>query len=153
MSARAAAPKLSAFAPADEMVAEMLEDVTRRQDNARLSPKERKLLQDARRKEQERTAKAKAKAASQADQRTFLLLPAALKAKIETIAMSQGIPVSQVVAFLLFDALGRMEDGDIDFGPYLEPSYSPKYAWELIHPNDSERIQKRLDKFEKKSRR
>lgn len=152
MSARAA-PKLSAFAPADEMVAEMLEDVTRRQDDARLSPRERKLLQDARRKEQERAAKAKAKAASQADQRTFLLLPAALKAKIETIAMSQGIPVSQVVAFLLFDALGRMEDGDIDFGPYLEPSYSPKYQWELIHPNDSERNQKRLDKFQQKSRR
>lgn len=145
-------PKLSAFAQADEAVAEILEGVSRRQEEAQLSPKERKLLQDARRKDDARAAKAKAKAASQADQRTFLLLPAALKSKIETVAMSQGIPVSQVVAFLLFDALGRMEDGDIDFGPYLEPSFSPKYAWELIHPNDAERNQKRLDKFQRKSR-
>lgn len=152
MNARSA-PRLSAFAQADEAVAEILEGVSRRQEEAQLSPKERKLLQDARRKDEERAAKAKAKAAAQADQRTFLLLPAPLKSKIETIAMSQGIPVSQVVAFLLFDALGRMEDGDIDFGPYLEPSYSPKYQWELIHPNDFERNQKRLDKFQRKPRR
>ncbi len=148
----ARAPRLSAFAPADEVVAEMLGQAERRQDEARLNPRERKLIQDARRKEELRAEKARAKAASQADQRTFLLLPAALKARLETIATSHGIPVSQAVAFLLFDALGRLDDGEIDFGPYLEPSYSPKYEWELVHPEDRERSQKRLDKKQKNRR-
>lgn len=149
---RPAAPKLAAVAM-DEAVAEILEDATRRRDEMALSARERKLLQDARRREQARAEKARAKAASQADQRTFLLLPAALKAKVEALALGHGVPVSQVVAFLLFVALERLEDGEVDFGPYLEPSYSPKFDFELVHPADFERVNRRVEKLRSKGRR
>ncbi len=141
------APRINAFdAPSDAIVAEILSDRERRQDELRLTADERKKLVQERKRQEKRAAAAQAKAASQADQRTLLLLPVELKAKLEALANELKCPVSQVATFLLFSALEREQD----FGAHLSASYSPRYEHELIHPKDAERAARRIEQKQKK---
>ncbi len=140
---------LNAFTPADEMVAEILSDANRRQDELQLTPQERKRLADQRRKDAARKARADKKAHDHAPNRTVLLLPTDLKDRLESIANWQGLPVSQVATFLLYEAISQFDTGAINFAPHKTPSYSPRYQSELIHPLDAERRQRRVEKKSK----
>ncbi len=54
-------------------------------------------------------------------------LPPGMKDKIAQESIRLGIPASQLAAFLLADALARLDAGEIDPTPYLAPSTSPKF--------------------------
>jgi hypothetical protein len=136
--------------PADEVVADILSDSERRQDEMKLSPKERQALLAARRRESERQEKASRKAKEQEAHRIFLLLPTDLKERLVGIAGWNGTSVSQVVTFLLYEAVAQYEAGQIDFSGHKSPSYSPRYVSELVHPKDAERQQRRSAQKRKK---
>lgn len=145
------APIIPAFnLPADATVAEMLGDVERRQEEMRLSPEERRKLAEMRQKEQAKRERAKQKAEQQAPNRIFLLMPVELKANLERIAAQEGVPVSQLCTFFLYESLRGFEAGTFQIGAYKQPSYSPRYDAELIHPSDTERRQRRNAQKDKK---
>ena len=149
--AKKTAPYIAAFdSPADEVVADILSENTRRQEELRLTPAERKRLLEDRRRQEERRAKERARSQSQAANRTVLLLPVDLKDSIEKIAAEHGCPISQVVTFFLYEALRSYEAGAFQIHSYKSPSYSPRYTAELIHPLDAERRQRRIEKKQEK---
>ncbi len=134
---------LPAFSsPADEVVSEILGEAGQRQAEMRLSAEERQMLIEARRKAQEKKEKARQKAQRQNPRRLHVLLPEDLKQQLQQLAEGYKVPTSQVVAFLLYEALGLYPDGEPDFTPYLYPSKSPRYESNLIHPQDPKARQK-----------
>ncbi len=134
----------------DPMVREMLSEVGRKDEEAKLTPKERKLLTSMRKKEAERKAKAAQKTANQAKNRQHLLLPVNLKTDLDEIAKWHKTTVSQVVTFLLYEAVKAYQSGQINFTEYKNQSYNPRYDFELIHPNDDERQARRSAQKKKK---
>jgi len=128
--------------PADEQVAAILSEGERRFEEMSLSREERARLIEMRRKEAEKKRKAKEKAATQKENRFHILLPKHLKQRIAELANEHGVSESQVVAFLLFEAIARYEKGEIGFWGHKYPSKSPRYAWKLIHPNTEEQEKK-----------
>lgn len=131
---------LSAFEGYDEGIRLLLEETQRREEESRLSPAMRKKMAELKKKEEERKRKAREKASRQKPNRIHLLLPRSLKEKIADISNEQGVSESQVVTFLLFDSIERYERGEIGFWGFKYPSNSPRYAWKLVHPKDTERI-------------
>ena len=127
---------------ADDVVAEILGDADRRQDELKLSPEERKRVIETRRKTQAKQEAARNKAEKQKPNRLHLLLSQDLKGQITEIAELLRIPMSQVVTFLLYEAFERYTRGEIDFDPFLTSSKSPRYDFNLIHPKDAEREEK-----------
>ncbi len=123
----------------DPMVREMLNEVGRKDEEAKLTPKERKLLTSMRKKEAERQQKARQKAEAQSANRMHLLVPLALKNDLEQVAKEEGVSTSQLVTFFLYYAMGDYQQGKIHLKNYKHPSYSPRYEHELIHPQDEER--------------
>jgi hypothetical protein len=97
---------------ADGTVAEILGEAGRRQAEMRLSSDERKMLIETRRKAQEKKDKARRKAEAQKANRLHVLLPKQLKKHVQKLAARYRIPVSQVVAFLLYEGLEQHPDGE-----------------------------------------
>jgi hypothetical protein len=127
---------------ADEAVNEILGEADRRQAEMRLSAEERRMLLEARRKAQEKREKARRKADAQRANRLHVLLPEHLKAQVQALAEQYRVPVSQVVAFLLYEGLERYGGEPVDFTPHLYPTRSPRYDANLIHPKDPKRPRK-----------
>lgn len=138
---------LSAFEGYDEGLRLLMEETERRAEESRLSPQERKKLAEMRRKEEEKKRKAKEKAEAQKANRVHILLPKDLKQIIGEIAREHSISESQVVTFLLFEAVDRYEKGEIGFWGFKHPSKSPRYEYNLIHPKDTERRLRKNEKF------
>jgi hypothetical protein len=139
---------LTAFnSPADATVESILNEETRRRDEMQLSPEERKHLIEQRRKDAARKQAAQEKARSQ--NRVTLILPPDLSKRIEGIAHWQGVTSSQVVTFFLYETLTQYERGAIRFDEFKQPSYSPRYDFELIHPQDTTRQNRRSAKKQK----
>lgn len=148
MSPRKDDPILDTFsAPLDETVASILNEETRRRDEMQLSPQERKRVIETRRKEAARKQAAKEK--SKARNRVMLDLPINLVERLEKIALWQGVTTSQVVTFLLYEAVSQYEQGAIRFDEHKCTSYNPRYDFELIHPQDAERQKRRSAKKQK----
>jgi hypothetical protein len=137
--------------PLDDTVAAILEDQQRRFDEMRLSPEEKRTLREKRRKDEEKKHKMKAKAQAQKPNRTLTYLPVALRERIEQIATHESVSMSQVITYLLFEALERLDKGEIGFWGNKQPSKSPRYDWILIHPQDIERTEKKPLQKTKKS--
>lgn len=137
---------------ADQVVEEILGDADRRRDELKLSPEERKRLIANRRKEQVRKDRAKEKAAAKKANRTELLLPTNLKAHLAKLAQEASVTESQLVTFLLFEAVALLEAEKIDIGPYLSISANARYDFNLIHPQDTERAAQLSKKRQRRSR-
>lgn len=133
---------LSAFEGYDEGLRLLMEESERRAEESRLSPQERKKLAELRRKEEERKRKAKEKAEARREQKMTIDIPANLKKEIQLISNKEGVTISQVITFFLFEAVERYQKNEIGFWGYKHPSKSPRYSWNLVHPNDSERNEK-----------
>lgn len=131
----------------DETVASIMDKETSRRDEMQLSPAERRKVIEQRRKDTARKEKAKAKARSQS--RVTLIIPNTLMQRIESIATWHGVTTSQVVTFLLFEAADLYEKGAIRFDGHKQPSYNPRYDFELVHPKDTERQSRRSAKKRK----
>jgi hypothetical protein len=137
---------LSAFEGYDEGLRLLLNESERRAEDSRLSPQERKKLAQMRRKEEERKRKAQEKAEAQKANRFHVLLPKDLKRRLEEIAAEHGVSESQVVTFLLFEAVDRYKKGEIGFWGFKYPSKSPRYQFNLVHPKDTERESRKNEK-------
>ncbi|WP_322806130.1 hypothetical protein [Thermanaerothrix sp.] len=151
MSKRKDEQVLSAFEGYDEGVRFLLEESQRRAEESRLSPEERKRVAEWRRKEEERKRKEKEKAKARQPNRMTVDLPTNLREMLEEIAQKEKVTVSQVITFFLFDSAERYQKNEIGFWGFKYPSESPRYEWILVHPNDTERMEKVESRKNKKS--
>jgi len=135
-------PAIQPIPPVDEQVAEILSERQRHFDELRLSKKEREALAKARRKEEERKRKEKARALAREKNRVTTYLPTNLIETLERIAEAEGVSVSQVITFFLFEMVDRYDRKEVGFWGFKYPSRTPRYPWILVHPKDSERMQK-----------
>jgi hypothetical protein len=116
----------------DPAVAAIMGDRDRKEAEARLP-----------REERSKKSKERKKAADRLAGRVNLDLPPALKKQVFDLAVEQGIPASQIVAFFLADGLRRLAAGEVDLRPYKRASESPRYDWNLDIPEYTEKPRKR----------
>jgi len=135
-------PALRPPEPLDDIVAGILDDQQRRFEEKRLSQAEREKLLRLRRKEEEKKRKAKEKAAAQKANRVLTYLPASLRDAIEQIALKEQVSMAQVITFFLYEAAERYEANEMNFWGCKHRSESPRYEWILVHPKDTERMEK-----------
>ena len=64
-------------------------------------------------------------------------LPPLITNQIDAIAEDEGIPKSQLVAFLLHHALQDFAAGEIDLSPYKRFSRVPRFEWMLDLPDQN----------------
>ena len=104
----------------DPAVESLLGQGQRRQAESHLPQAER----SQKRKERERAQKRLAK-------RINLDLPLDLKKKLETWAKKEGVPISQLVAFLLYDPVQQLDKRSISLWGYKTASHCPKFEFNL----------------------
>jgi hypothetical protein len=144
-------PAIRPIEPADESVAEILEDRQQHFDELRLSPSERKRLLEMRQKQAAHKRKEKARADEREKNRITTYLPTNLIATIGVIASKESVSMAQVISFFLFEAVEHYERQEISFLGHKYPSESPRYASNLIHPKDGERMEKVKSRKNEKS--
>jgi macrodomain Ter protein organizer (MatP/YcbG family) len=113
----------------DPAVDSILGEVQRRQMEARLPKNER----SRRKKERERAEKRK-------PNRINLDLPVDLKKRLEHLAKKEGVPVSQLVAFLLYEPVHQLESRAISLWGYKTASGCPKFECTLDLKRRAEEI-------------
>ena len=116
----------------DPAVNLLIDQGDRRQAEARLPKVER----SRKKKERERAQKSKPHCIN-------LDLPLDLKKRLETQAQLEGVPVSQLVAFLLFEPLHLLEDKSISLWSYKIPSHCPKFECNLDLKRRAEEISRK----------
>ncbi len=108
----------------DPSVDAFLSTEAKRRAIQKLPPHERKKKAKEREKIRDRKAK-----------RVTYDLPPALRNQVAEIAKKKEVPASQLAAWLITRALeqhgGSAEELDEEMTPYLEPSQSPKFTWNL----------------------
>lgn len=104
----------------DPAVESLLGQVQRRQVEAHLPKNERA----RKRKERERAQKRK-------PNRIHLDLPVDLKKRLELLAKKEGVPISQLVAFLLYEPVQHLEKRAISLWSYKTASGCPKFECNL----------------------
>ena len=104
----------------DPAVESLLGQGQRRQDEARLPRTER----SRKKKERERADKRK-------PNRINLDLPVELKKRLELLAKKEGVPISQLVAFLLYEPVYQLESRVISLWGYKTASGCPKFECNL----------------------
>lgn len=104
----------------DPAVESLLGQGQRRQDEARLPRTER----SRKKKERERAQKRK-------PNRINLDLPQELKQRLEILAKKEGVPISQLVAFLLYEPVHQLESRAISLWGYKTASGCPKFECTL----------------------
>lgn len=104
----------------DPAVESLLGQGQRRQDEARLPRIER----SRKKKERERAEKRR-------PHRINLDLPVDLKKRLELLAKQEGVPISQLVAFLLYEPVYQLERRAISLWGYKTASGCPKFECNL----------------------
>ncbi len=92
-----------------------------------------KNLRSQRKKERERAQKRLAN-------RVNLDLPVDLKKRLETLAKKEGVPVSQLVAFLLYIPVQQLETRVISLWGYKTSSGCRKFEWNIDLKRYSEEV-------------
>lgn len=96
---------------------------------------ERRSIQKLPPQERQKKAKEREKIRSRKARRVTYDLPPDLRNQVAKIAKKKGLPASQLAAWLITRALekhgGSAEELDEEITPYLEPSQSPKFTWNL----------------------
>jgi hypothetical protein len=116
----------------DPAVSLLIDQGDRRQADARLP----KLERSHKKKERERAQKRK-------PYRINLDLPLDLKKRLVTQAKFEGVPVSQLVAFLLYEPLHLLESKSISLWSYKIPSHCPKFECNLDLKRRAEEISRK----------
>ena len=104
----------------DPAVESLLGQGQRRQAESHLPKKER----SHKKKERERAQKRMAK-------RINLDLPVDLKGRLEELAKREGVPISQLVAFLLYGPVNELEQRMISLRDYKIHSGCRKFEWTI----------------------
>jgi hypothetical protein len=119
----------------DPAVDAMLGEAKERRDALKLTPEERRKIRLRRERERKRKAAEKVKIRERRGKRVTYDLPPDLRAQVSELANERSIPASQLAAWLLTRALehfgGTAEALAQELFPYLSPSRSPRYAWNL----------------------
>ena len=92
-----------------------------------------KNLRSQRRKERERAQKRLAN-------RVNLDLPVDLKKRLEILAKKEGVPVSQLVAFLLYGPVHQLETRMISLWGYKTSSGCRKFEWNIDLQRHAEEV-------------
>jgi hypothetical protein len=82
-------------------------------------------------KERSRKKKEREHAQKRIPNRIGLDIPVGLKSRLEDLAKSEGVPISQLVAFLLYEPVLLLEQKRISLWGYKTASHSPKYESNL----------------------
>ncbi len=104
----------------DPVVADLLDGMKTRQDEAQL-PRRQRL----------KKARERAKIQARREQRATYDLPPAIRTGIKELAEGQSLPISQLVTLALIRFMREYSEGKIDLGKYKKSSRSPKYDWVL----------------------
>ena len=116
----------------DPAVESLLGQGQRRQVEAHLPKNER----SQKKKERERTQKRKPNG-------IHLDLPVDLKKRVEMLAKKEGVPISQLVAFLLYFQVDQLEKHMISLWGYKTPSGCRKFDWNIDLKRHEEEIQRK----------
>jgi macrodomain Ter protein organizer (MatP/YcbG family) len=116
----------------DPAVESLLGQGQRRQEEARLPRNER----SRKKKERERAEKRK-------PNRINLDLPVDLKKRLEHLARKEGVPISQLVAFLLYEPVHQLENRAISLWSYKTASGCPKFDCNLDLKRRSDEISRK----------
>jgi hypothetical protein len=113
----------------DPAVESLLGQGERRQDESHLP----KTKRSQRKKERERAQKRLAN-------RVNLDLPVDLKKRLEILAKKEGVPVSQLVAFLLYGPVHQLETRMISLWGYKTASGCRKFEWNIDLKRHAEEV-------------
>jgi len=116
----------------DPAVESLLGQVQRRQVEAHLPKNER----SRKKKERERAEKRK-------PNRINLDLPQDLKKRLELLAKNEGVPISQLVAFLLYEPVFQLEKRIISLWGYKTASGCPKFECNLNLKRRAEEVSRK----------
>ncbi len=116
----------------DPAVESLLGQVQRRQVEAHLPKNERA----RKKKERERAEKRK-------PNRINLDLPQDLKKRLELLAKNEGVPISQLVAFLLYEPVFQLEKRIISLWGYKTASGCPKFECNLDLKRRAEEVSRK----------
>jgi hypothetical protein len=116
----------------DPAVESLLGQGQRRQVESHLPRSER----TQKKKERERTQKRKPNG-------IHLDLPVDLKKRVEMLAKNEGVPVSQLVAYLLYFQVDQLEKHMISLWGYKTPSGCRKFDWNIDLKRHAEEIQRK----------
>ncbi len=104
----------------DEAVGNLLTAAAQKKAEARLPKEERQRKVRERNRQKERLAK-----------RINIDLPENVKARLVALAKREGVPTSQLAAFILIPALPELEKTENPLWGFRIPSNCSKYAYEL----------------------
>jgi hypothetical protein len=116
----------------DPAVESLLGQVQRRQVEAHLPKNER----SRKKKERERAEKRK-------PNRINLDLPQDLKKRLELLAKKEGVPISQLVAFLIYEPIFQLEKRTISLWGYKTASGCPKFECNLDLKRRAEEVSRK----------
>jgi len=116
----------------DPAVESLLGQVQHRRVEAHLPKNERSRIK----KERERAEKRK-------PNRINLDLPQDLKKRLQLLAKKEGVPVSQLVAFLLYEPVFQLENRTISLWDYKSASGCPKFECNLNLKRRAEEVSRK----------
>jgi len=111
--------------------------------NENLTPAELEKVIAMRQRVSRQKARDRDKARKQAPNRSLFLLPDDLRRVLALIAEQESVSQSQVATFLLYEALHQYQEGKLSFEGHKRASNSPRWQFELVHPNDIKRAAQR----------
>ncbi len=87
-------------------------------------------------RDQIRKAREREKIRARRPARVTYDLPPDLRKRFKALADERGLPASQLVTLALLRFLDDLEHGRVPLERYQHPSRSPRYAWNLVYPDD-----------------
>lgn len=108
-------------------------------DETGLTPQERRLVAEHRRKEKERREREHERAKERSPRHMHLDLSEDLKQRLEKMAAQEGVSVSSLVTYLLYEGLTSVERGALDLGRAKRLAGGGRYKFMMVHPRDQRR--------------
>ncbi len=121
--------KLQRTTVLDPVVADLLEGMEQRQNEAMLP-----------RKQREKKARERARIQARREQRATYDLPPVVRERIKKLAEQHSLPISQLVTLSLLRFFEDYASDKIDLGSYKKPSRSPKYDWVLALDDELKKL-------------
>lgn len=108
-------------------------------DDLVLSPQERRALAEYRRKAEERRQKERERMRERSGRRVDLDLAEDLKEQLERTAEREGVSVSSLVTYLLYEGMDLASQGAIDLERGKRPAGGGRHPYIMVHPRDKHR--------------
>lgn len=108
-------------------------------DELALTPEERRAVLEKRRKEEERREKERERMRARRDRIMVLDLSADLKEWLEQTAAREGVNVSSLATYLLYEGRAQVEAGRLNVERAKRVAGGGRYHYILVHPKDGRR--------------